>query len=294
MGTKFKKQLIFILLSAFLGSFILGLWQFFRFNDGRLHLVFCDVGQGDAIYIKAPNGREALIDGGPDDRVLDCLSSHRPFFDRKIDVVILTHPEADHLRGLISVLERYKVDYLVVENIFPDSAVFAEFRRLVVKGRPTIYNPKAGDRLRLGNAQINFFWPREVVGEKKTWFGKGGLEKMGSLNKVSLILEIKYGDFTSLQTGDAESPVLEQALPLPEGIGVLKVPHHGSKQALSREILKVLRPQLAVISVGRGNHFGHPTPETLKLLKDFGILTLRTDQKGEVEIISDGRGWKVN
>lgn len=296
-GNSFKKQLISISAIAILGGGILGLWQFLEFNDGKLHLVFCDVGQGDGIYLKSPNGQEVLIDGGPDDKILDCLSSHRPFFDRKIEVLILTHPEADHLTGLIAVLQRYKVDSLIIENIGNDTEVYSKFRQAVIGEGMKIYNPKKGDRLRLGEAEINFYWPQSVVGQKNLWSETFDLrqskDKISNLNDYSLVLALDYKNFSAFLSGDAESSILEKISNLDKQVAVLKVPHHGSKNALSNYLLGLLKPKLAVISVGKENRFGHPSPETLGLLKDFGIKTLRTDQEGEIEIVSDGRGWSI-
>lgn len=295
-----KKNLILVFLAAILGALGIGFWQSLKFNDGKLHLVFCDVGQGDAIYVKMPAGQEVLIDGGPNERVLDCLSSHRPFFDRKIEILILTHPQADHLTGLIAVLKRYDVDYLVSENIFPSSAVFAAFRQAVAEEGLEIYNPKSGDRLRFGEAEINFYWPNEALGDKSLWMGKEkspspvlSLEPAADFNDYSLIFMIEYQNFISLLTGDAESQVLERISDLPSEVTVLKVPHHGSRRALNRQILDSLNPKVAVISVGKDNRYGHPAGETLSLLQDFKAKILRTDKDGEVEIIADGQRWRI-
>src|SRR3972149_6329793 len=105
-----KKYFLF----GFLIGFILLTSYFFSLPDGKLHIIFCDVGQGDAAYIRTPNNQDMLIDGGPDDKVLSCLGRHMPFYDRTIDVVVLTHPQKDHLQGLISVVERYTVKYFVM------------------------------------------------------------------------------------------------------------------------------------------------------------------------------------
>lgn len=301
-----KRNLILALTLTIFGGIGLGFWQFFQFNDGRLHLTFCDVGQGDAAYLRTSDGQEVLVDGGPDDKVLDCLSSHRPFYDDKIEVLILTHPQVDHMAGLISVLQRYKVDYLVTENIFNSSAAFARFRQLVARKEIKLYNPKAGDRIRLGETEINFYWPSKVLGEQTLWsknFQSGDLqsfpqtstssEMVGDFNENSLVFDIRYKDFVVLQTGDAESQILEEAISSPLSAAVLKVPHHGSKKALSQKILEFLRPKLAVISVGKNNHFGHPAELTLKILEDFQVKTLRTDKDGEIEIISDGLSWGI-
>ncbi|MDP3998964.1 MAG: MBL fold metallo-hydrolase [bacterium] len=301
-GKNFKRNLILILGVAIFCGIGIGIWQFLSFNDGKLHLVFCDVGQGDAIYLKSPSGYEVLIDGGPDDRVLSCLSAHRPFYDKEIDVVVSTHPEADHLTGLVDVIKRYKINHLFVENIINPSAVFGKFRQAVADEKGLkIYNPKAGDRLKLGEVEVNFYWPKEAVGEKRIWRKDlisvspqvlGASDAGGEFNNYSLVFNIKYHGFLALQTGDAENQILTEA-GVSSGSTVLKVPHHGSRKALTKEIVDFLKPQLAIISVGKGNHYGHPAPETLKILEDSGIKTLRTDKDGAIEIISDGQGWKL-
>lgn len=292
-GSNFKRNLVLVLLAGILGAFGLGVGQFLRFNDGKLHLVFCDVGQGDAIYLKTPENWEVLIDGGPDDKVLACLSSHRPFFDREIDMLILSHPEADHLTGLIPVLKRYKINYFITENIGNPSAVFKEFRDQVIKEGPRIYNPKPGDKIRLGEIGLDFYWPK-AMGDKNLWSEKFDLAENAvvseSSNDYSLVFMVKYKNFSSFLTGDAESPILER-IRLPDEVTVLKVPHHGSTGALSKELLRVLKPKLSVISAGKENRFGHPTEETLKILRESDIKILRTDRDGEVEIVSDGQRW---
>ncbi|MBI4100827.1 hypothetical protein HY439_03785 [Candidatus Microgenomates bacterium] len=277
-----------------LGAVVMGAWQFVQFNDGRLHLVFCDVGQGDAIYLKAPNGKELLIDGGPDESVLDCLSSERPFYDRKIDLLASTHPQADHLTGLIPVLERYNIDYILLENIINQTAIFSQFENAVKEEKAKIYNPRAGDKIKLGDLELVFYWPKEAIGDKKIWDEDDSSEpEIKNLNDYSLVLEVKYGDFRALLTGDAETDSLEQITGLGK-VNILKVSHHGSKNGLSEKSLEILRPNLAVISVGENNRFGHPAPETLKLLQKAGIKVLRTNQKGKIRIISDGYRWFVD
>lgn len=295
----FKRNLIFVLAITILGGVALGIWQFREFNDGKLHLVFCDVGQGDAVYLKTPGGKEILIDGGPDDKVLNCLSSRRPFYDRKIEAVVLTHPEADHLTGLIPVLKGYKVDNFVTENIFNSSAVFSEFRQAIISEETRIYNPKVGDRMRFGETEIDFYWPENILGKKDLWLDKSVLGSQitsgqsGSSNDYSLVLTVSYKNFKVFLSGDAEKNVLEKIGNLPSQVSILKVPHHGSKDALSKSLLEILNPRLAVISVGKGNQFGHPNEQTLKFLQDSAVKSLRTDQNGTIEIISDGKDWKI-
>ena len=121
------KYLFFLLLLFFSAGFL-----FIKNNsDGKLHVYFCDVGQGDAIYIRMPTGADMLIDGGPNSKVVDCLSKHMPFYDRKIDLVVLTHPQADHLKGLIDVLERYNVTYFASSSIANNTEGYSKLVSLI-------------------------------------------------------------------------------------------------------------------------------------------------------------------
>lgn len=278
----------------------------FSLSDGKLHLFFCDVGQGDAVYIRAPNNQDILIDGGPNDSVLSCLGRHMPFYDRTIDVVMLTHPQKDHLQGLISVLQRYHVNYAVmgVEGNQTDG-----FQRLVqeIKNRNIpIKNLYTGDKLSLGKVEFDVLWPeKKWVAEHLTpvlsdlsYLSNSrvlGLSTDTDLNYFSYYLYMKYGSFTSLFTGDGDVRIqgeIMKEVTLPK-VNILKYPHHGSKYGAGEDFLKLVKPNLAVISVGK-NPWGHPNTETLDLLGKLSVPLKRTDQNGDVEIVSDGKGWVVN
>lgn len=278
----------------------------FYFPDKNLHLIFCDVGQGDAILIKK-GFNQVLIDGGPDERVLECLSDHLPFWDRTIEMVVLTHPQADHITGLISVLERYRVEYFVINNIVNDTERFWRFRDVLINEGVKIYNPKTGERVELAEMSFNVLWPKEELGSSLVWktsdTSDGGPEELlrgeilgvasyhGDLNETSVVLRLSFGDFCALFIGDiglTAETYLDKVTPCQ----VLKVAHHGSKYSNSKEFLEQVQPDMAVISVGK-NRFGHPTEEVLKRLASAGAKILRTDQDGEIEIVSDGRKWRI-
>ncbi|MBI4999737.1 MBL fold metallo-hydrolase [Candidatus Gottesmanbacteria bacterium] len=296
--TKMKISPKFLLSGALIGLVLL-LAAFFSFPDGKLHLVFCDVGQGDAIYIKAATGEDILIDGGPNEKVLSCLGSHMPFYDRTIDLVILSHPQADHLNGLISVLERYNVEYFVSSGAVNETEGFKKLQDLLKDKKISQKNFWAGGKIEMDNLEIRGLWPEDIHSGRvmaSTSFQPAtpGVVSTEDINENSLVLKLSYGSFDALLTGDAGAETLEGigGDGGTEGIEVLKVPHHGSKTSLLESFLEAIKPQLAIISVGK-NSYGHPAEEILRALRDLGVKTLRTDKDGEIEIVSDGKGWQV-
>ncbi|MBI1982391.1 MAG: MBL fold metallo-hydrolase [Candidatus Levybacteria bacterium] len=266
-------------------------YQQARLNDGKLHVVFCNVGQGDAIFIRTPKGLDILVDGGPElSSVLSCLSNHMPFWDRTIEVVALTHPHADHLVGLISVLKRYKVGSFITEKLENKTQSFRELMKIVEDKKISVRYGFAGDRLITKDGVVfQVLSPSEEFLQRTS--PSGVIGESGEF--ASLILLVSYGEFDILLTGDSQITGLEEALgvqPLSQ-LEVFQVAHHGSKTGLSEEVLSEVRPRLAVISVGKNNKYGHPHKEVIEILRDKDIKILRTDLDGEVEIISDGKGW---
>lgn len=271
--------------------------------DDQLHLVFCHVGQGDAALISYRT-TQILIDGGPAaGGVLECLSQNLPFYDREIEMMVLTHPEADHFTGLIDVIERYNVKQFVINGLAKDTSGFWSFREGVLAEGAPIYSPKAGDQLKVGPLVFSVLWPRDKLGSELVWQSPTITDKTqvlgvatvtGELNDTSIVLKLSFGDFDALLTGDISTEI-EQEMGkgvYTEPVEVLKIAHHGSKYSTSSEFLGKLKPALAVISVGK-NSFGHPTKEVLTRLRDNEIAILRTDKKGEIEIVSDGKSWQI-
>jgi len=295
-----------VLIVASLGVGGLFLWQWQGFSDNKLHLVFCDVGQGDAILIRK-NTFEILIDGGPGKKVLSCLSENMPFWDREIEVMVLTHPEADHLNGLIPVLERYKVNNFISSPAGNTSAGFKKLKDLVEEKEIPVKNLYAGGKMSFEGLELFSLWPEKewllskldssdlaVSAYAKALAGKAvlGAQTSNNRNDFSLVFHLKYGQFDALLTGDADERVQDEmmAVSIVPEVEVFKVPHHGSKTGMIDEYLEAADPELAVISVGK-NRWGHPTKEILERLRYLDIEILRTDQDGEVEIVTDGKGY---
>ncbi len=254
--------------------------------DGKLHVYFLDVGQGDAIFIVTPQGRQILVDGGPAPSViLNQLARHTPFWDRSLDLVVATSSDADHLAGLVAVLERYQVSGVLAAE-WPSHArapAVARWSQLVAERRPSRIQPQAGIKLQI-----------EPGVEMTLLHPPTGADTAASLssNDASLVTRLTCGGISFLLTGDVEAVGEEMLMRSGrlQPTTVLKAAHHGSKTSTSLEFLTLTDPLLVVISVGAGNTFGHPSPEVLTLLA--GRRVLRTDQSGTVEIASDGtRLW---
>lgn len=282
------KKIVFIgsFLLLFLGAIFF--YELAKFNDGKLHVVFCDVGQGDGILIRTPKGIDIVVDGGPDDSILSCLSSHLPFWDKTIELMILTHPHEDHLGGLIPILKRYTVLSFYTEKAQSQTRSYQALSSLL---REKGLKPKflwQGDRLVLSDrVRVQTLWPQ------KSFLSDDIADKDLDKNGLSIVNLLTYAKFSLLLTGDAGVVVWDR---IGENLGktdVLKVPHHGSKTALNAEILERLKPALAVISVGKKNRYGHPAAQTIKILRDLEIKVLRTDENGEVEVVSDGQSFAV-
>ncbi len=283
-----KKALILIF-TASVFFLILIIFVFFQFNDSRLHLVICDVGQGDAIFIRTPKQADILIDGGPDKKVLDCLSGHMPFWDRSLDAVIMTHPDADHSTGLVDVIKRYQVSSFYTEAVPGKTDVYKLLRGVLADRKLSARYLNAGNQLNESSGfTMKTLWP-SIQAIESTDQNRANLR----LNELAVVQLLSYGKFRALLTADAPFQVMDQIAGESGFINILKVPHHGSKTGMSDYFLSSVSPELAVISVGAKNRYGHPSKISLDLLKKHNIKTLRTDQAGDVEIISDGKRWFV-
>jgi len=288
-----KLKIIFIFLLLVVGL----VWgAAAQLPDGRLHLIFCDVGQGDAI-LAVKGSTQILIDGGPSEKVLSCLSSHLPFWDRQIELVVATHPEYDHLTGLVSVIQRYRILQIVSNSLLAESGVFQKFRAEVVSRQIPVHSPKAGEEIKIGGVTLKILYPPEKLGEEIVWKTLAepkvlGLSTYtGNFNKTAIVTLLEFGNFQALLTGDVGVEEEEKFLPALGEVEVLKVAHHGSKYSTSESLLATTRPKLAVISVGANNRYGHPAPEVLERLRVVGAQIRRTDLEGEIELVSDGENW---
>lgn len=267
------------------------LWQEVL-KGNALAVSFFDVGQGDASFIETPQRNQILIDGGPDTAILEKLGKAMPFWDRSIDLVILSHPAQDHVAGLLDVLRAYKVKNILWTGIKKDTAIFKQWKEVLVKEEEegaNILFAEAGQRILLGQEascpqHIDVLYPDSIAGT---------LVKNDD-NDTSIVARFEFclptgdppkGDrYSILFTGDltkkGERMLLSEKAPVDSDI--LKVGHHGSKTSSFEKFIEAVSPEIAVISAGRNNRFGHPHEETLETLARYGIEIRRTDQEGDI------------
>jgi len=272
--------------------------------DRKMHLQFLDVGQGDAILIQTPEGHNILIDGGPKSNVMEELSDTLPFFNRDIDFMVLTHPHADHLEGLVEVLERYRVKAVLITGVAYNNVYYDEFlkelSRLVSEGGESgdggngesgvagesgfkLFIAQANMDFRVGSVLFDVIYPiSSLAGREVT-----------NLNNSSIVMRVSYKDLGGsdgeqriLLSGDCEIECEEEILA--EGIDlradIYKAGHHGSKTASSPSYVQAIAPKIAVIQCGEGNKFGHPHAETLRTFYSLGITDVwRNDLDGRIE-----------
>jgi competence protein ComEC len=248
-------------------------------SQGVLTVSFLDVGQGDAIFIESPSGKQVLIDGGPDRSVLRELGEVMSWNDRIIDVVVATHPDQDHIGGLLDVLDRYKVDYIFepgVEHGSPVASAFSE--RVTQEGAEHVY-ARRGQEIDLGDgALVEILFPDRDV---------SGLET----NTASIIARLTYGETSFLLTGDSPRAI-EKYLVRIDGeklaSTVLKAGHHGSNTSTDKTFLDLVGPEYGVFSRGCDNRYGHPHVDVVTLFINADIPTLDTCEIGRITFVSDG------
>lgn len=301
-------------------------------KDNFLEVNFFDVGQGDAIFIVSPKKHQILIDGGSDSIILEKLGKEMPFYDNTLDLIILTHPEKDHLTGLIKVLKRYKVENILWTGAIRHTLEFKEWEKTIKEEGADIKIAQAGQKIKLQEFNPDIFieilFPFENL--------KG--QEFKNSNNTSIVSRLVFNKISFLFTGDIhkseEQEIIIRSNPPPTNplkengnitfsetnsaspseeviprpwlglVGgeskftsldsdILKIGHHGSKTSSSREFIEKVSPEIAVISVGKNNRYGHPHQEVLDVLENYGIDILRTDQDGDIKIISDGATIKI-
>ncbi len=256
--------------------------------DDKLHISFLDVGQGDAILIQTPDSQNILIDGGPDPQKISLeLGKRLPFWNRTIDLMVSTQPQADHVTGLVEVLQRYKVKQVLEPGVPYNSSIYYEWLKLVEEKQIKHEVARAGQEIDLGKGiKMEILNPPTELFEGTS----------DDVDNSGVVLRLTWGKVSFLLTADirqeAELELIKQRANLRST--VLKVAHHGSKTSTYPQFLAAADPEIAVISVGADNRFGHPSPEVVNRLIDrLGEdKVYRTDRDGTIEFITDGeRLW---
>lgn len=270
-----RRFTIFGVLALLIAILAIREWQ--RSPDGHLHIRFLAVGQGDSVLLTTPSGRIVVIDGGPDWSTLEGLGRFLPFFDRRIDMLILSHPNLDHLVSFPEILKRYQVGAISMTGIENSLPRYNQMFALAEARHIPILTLTAGRTIDLGDSVLlTILWPPSSM--------PPGFTK--NVNDTSVIARLEYQGHRALFTGDEERPTEETLIRAHADLraDVLKVPHHGSRTSSSTGFLLAIHPSLAVISVGK-NSYGHPRPEIIKRMKSLGIEVKRTDQYGTVEVV---------
>lgn len=248
-------------------------------DDGKLYVRIFDVGQGDAILIRTPSGDDILVDGGPDDRVVEKLSRALPSDDRDIELIIVTHPHADHIAGLVEVLKRYDVRRVWTPGTDNDTASFRAFEEAVDSENAEVLVAAAGQAIDFGSVRLLVLHPFPNTPPED------------DVNDQSIVFLLTHGTDRLLFTGDSTEKVETQLVARASSTlraAFLKIAHHGSRYSTSRKFLEAVRPTIAAVSVGARNTYGHPSYRTLRRLTEAGIKVHRTDEQGDLTFTTDG------
>jgi len=283
----FNKKIIFYILGVLFFANVLAWLVVFDLAKAQfLEVHFFDVGQGDAIFIETPQRHQILIDGGPGSIILEKLSKEISFWDKTIDLIILTHPEADHLSGLNEVLKRYKIENILWTGVIRDTAEYKEWLKSISEEGAKISIAKAGQKISTRTVLLELLFPFENLEGKE----------FKDSNNTSIVGKLVFGNISFLLTGDIYKEIEKELID--RGVNVdsdiLKISHHGSKTSTSEEFLKEVSPEIAVISVGKNNSYNHSHQEVLEVLSKYGINVLRTDEQGDIKIISDGKNYALS
>ena len=272
----------YLLGAIFAANFFIWSAIFAEEKGGLLTVAFLDVGQGDAIFIEAPNGNQMLVDGGPGRAVFKSLGDVMPFYDRSLDIVIATHPAADHIGGLPEILRRYEVALFLDPGMESDTGVYTALVRSIGLSGAEYVIARRGMRLALDEEAGVFF---EILFPDRDMAG-------ADTNDASIVGKLVYGETSFLLTGDSPQKIEKYLAAIDEKnltVDALKLGHHGSKTSTSATLLGYASPEYAIISAGKDNRYGHPHEEVLARLREFGIARiLRTDELGTIVFKSDG------
>ncbi|MCD5385007.1 MAG: MBL fold metallo-hydrolase [Candidatus Pacebacteria bacterium] len=263
----------------------------------RLHqmeVVFFDVGQGNSALIRTPERHRILIDGGPGSIILEKLAQEIPFWDKRIDLIILTHPHSDHLSGLIDVLGRYNVETILWTGVLSDTELSSSWDSHI--SNLDVRIAQAGQRIRGSSFYLDILYPIDSL---------EGLA-VDDLNKSSIISRLVSENGSVIFMADALASNEKRIIKISDfcyknrgyysicrvmkiNSDIIKIGHHGSRTSTLADFLERVSPSIAIISAGKDNYYGHPHKEILELLDNYDIRVLRTDIDGDIRVIIDNK-----
>lgn len=272
-----KRHLVLVLTMT-IGLNTLAIREWLHLPDGMLHFHVFDVGQGDALLLITPSGKQVVVDGGPNVDLLEHLGRTMPVLDRHIELLILSHPDADHITGLPEVLRRYTIGAVLLGGAQHRSGRHDAFMSLLREKEIPIITANPDEDIHLGDGvMLDILWPNHDL------FGT----KPKDANNPSVVARVFYKDHTILLTGDieeeAEEEILQSGRPL--RASTLKVPHHGSRTSSSTGFLLAIQPEVGLISAGRDHSLGHPHQDVLDRYERLGIVARTTNEEESMHLI---------
>jgi len=272
-----KRKIILFIISCCV-LIVLG-WVYYNFEEAKNEVVFFDVGQGDAFLINLPGNNEILIDGGPGNKILYKLGEYLPIYNQDIELMVLTHPHADHLDGLVEVLKRYKVKKVLLTGVKYNSIIYDEFLKIISEQEIEILNAGLLGEINLDKENL-----LEIIYPWENFSGR----KFKNQNDNSIVLKLKTASKSFLFTGDMEMNIENNILKHVNNkvlkVDILKVGHHGSKTSSGKDFIDIVKPDIGIISCGENNKFGHPSLRTVRRLEREGVEVLRTDELGNIVV----------
>lgn len=275
-----NKKIIFIIVTILILSF----YYLYEKNDRLLNIIFLDVGQGDAILIKSPSGKNILIDGGPDSNLTEKISKYMAYRNNKIDMIIITHPHRDHYYGLISVIKKYKPEKIIYSGIDVHLSDYSYMKNIIDDNNLQLIKPKIGDKYEIDE---NLYFQITYMPKTST---------VENLNDASVSIKLTYVNFDVIFNGwhascEIENIILKNNTNLKSEI--FKASHHASKYSNCDNLLSAMKPELTIIQSGALNRFGHPHQEAMDRILKSGSQILRNDELGDIIIKSDANNYYI-
>ena len=282
--TKKQSYILFIaVLVVMVTVALLFVLHFKKAPSNILTVSFLNIGQGDAIFIEAPNKKQILIDGGADGTILRELGEVMPFYDRSIDIVVATHPDKDHIGGLVDVVQNFSVDQIIRSGIESDTSTFKLFDSLIARKDISEHIAERGMRIYLDEElgiYADILHPAYDV------------SRIRDKNDASIVMRLVYGETEFLLTGDVSQRIENELITKGDvqdvRSDVLKLGHHGSKTSSDLEFLQAVSPELTIVSAGCDNRYGHPHSEVTDRVESLGIVVMETCIHDTITLESDG------